>query len=53
MFGKRKKKVTSTQLKKENILTEIELKEVMGSGNGQVRYVSDEFIQAKILKGGK
>ena len=26
------------------------MKRVFGSGNSQVRYISDEYIQAKILK---
>lgn len=51
MFGKKKKKFSTANLKKENVLTEVELKGAMGSGNGQVRYVADEFIQSRILKG--
>lgn len=31
-------------------LQEEEMKKVIGSGNSQVRYISDEYIQAKILK---
>lgn len=31
-------------------LSEDEMKKVFGSGNSQVRYISDEYIQAKILK---
>lgn len=27
-----------------------EMKKVFGSGNSQVRYISDEYIQARILK---
>lgn len=50
MFAK-KKKFNPVNLKKEHKLTEAELKGTMGSGNGQIRYVSDEFIQARILKG--
>lgn len=31
-------------------LNESEMKKVIGSGNSQVRYISDEYIQARILK---
>ena len=31
-------------------LSEEEMKKVFGSGNSQVRYISDEYIQARILK---
>ncbi len=31
-------------------LSEDEMKKVFGSGNSQVRYISDEYIQGKILK---
>lgn len=31
-------------------LNEDEMKKVFGSGNSQVRYISDEYIQARILK---
>ena len=31
-------------------LDENAMKRVFGSGNSQVRYISDEYIQAKILK---
>ncbi|MFQ9601906.1 MAG: hypothetical protein ACLR0O_00085 [Staphylococcus aureus] len=31
-------------------LNEEELQKVIGSGNSQVRYISDEYIQARILK---
>lgn len=51
MFVKKKEKLRPAKLKKENMLTEAELKETMGSGNAQVRYVADEFIQSRILKG--
>lgn len=39
-------------VKSENCkrLSEDEMKKVIGSGNTQVRYISDEYIQAKILK---
>lgn len=51
MFTKKKKKFNPAKLKEENRLTEEELKGAMGSGNAQVRYVADEFIQSRILKG--
>jgi hypothetical protein len=31
-------------------LNEEELQKVIGSGNSQVRYISNEYIQARILK---
>jgi len=31
-------------------LDENTMKKIFGSGNSQVRYISDEYIQAKILK---
>lgn len=31
-------------------LDEDDMKKVFGSGNSQIRYISDEYIQAKILK---
>ena len=51
MFLKKKKKTPSLNLKRGNMLTDEELKATMGSGNGSIRYVSDEFIQSRILKG--
>lgn len=50
MFTRKKKRVQPTRLSKENTLTDNEMKKTMGSGNGQVRYVADEFIQSRILK---
>ena len=51
MFGKKKKKFSTAKLRKENLLTDVELKEAMGSGNGQVRFIANEFIQSRVLKG--
>lgn len=31
-------------------LNESEMKQVFGSGNSQVRYIPDEYLQAKIIK---
>lgn len=31
-------------------LEEEELKDIYGSGNSQIRYISNEYIQARILK---
>lgn len=43
-------KCFEVNMKHATELKEDEMKKVFGSGNSQVRYIPDEFLQAKIIK---
>jgi len=45
----KKNKQIALKVRPENILEEKEMKKVVGSGNSQVRYIPDEYIQTRIL----
>ena len=45
----KKNKTFRLKVGKEDILKEEELNQIYGSGNSQIRYIPNEYIQAKIL----
>lgn len=53
MFAKKKKKIAPIKLENEKRMSDFEMKQAMGSGNSQVRYIPDEFIQSRILGGSR
>ncbi|WP_268760939.1 hypothetical protein [Enterococcus sp. RIT-PI-f] len=40
------------KVNRNQLLEEQALKQTHGSGNGQARYIPDEYVQARMLKGG-
>lgn len=52
MFSKKRKKPPGVNVTRNQLLEEQALKQTHGSGNGQARYVPDEYVQARLLKGG-
>lgn len=51
-MGIRKVKQRQVKFGRESMLKETEMKKIVGSGNSQVRFIPDEYLQAKILKEG-
>ncbi|WP_313509739.1 hypothetical protein [Enterococcus sp.] len=39
-------------MNRNQLLEEQDLKRTHGSGNGQARFIPDEYVQARLLKGG-
>lgn len=51
-MGVRKVRQQQVKFSRGNVLEEGQMKKIIGSGNSQVRFIPDEYLQAKILKEG-